>query len=89
MTQNEMAAEIARLTAANAELKARIEANKKPATITLRVSQKGGVSVYGLGRFPVTLYVEQWQRLLAKKDDLLGFIKANADKLTSKGEKAA
>jgi hypothetical protein len=50
----------------------------------LKVSEKGGVSVYGLGRFPVTLYKEQWLRLLDMADDIRGFIRDNADKLKSK-----
>lgn len=89
MTQNEMTAEIARLTAANAELKTRIEAGKKPGTLTLKISEKGGVSVYGLGRFPVTLYKEQWGRLLGIADQIKLFISTNSDKLTSKEDKAA
>ena len=89
MTQAEMLKEIETLRTQNEALKARVEASKKPATLTLRVSEKGGLSVYGLGRFPVTLYQEQWTRLLAKAEDIRGFITANADKLTSKEEKAA
>lgn len=45
--------------------------------LTMKVSEKGAVSVYGLGRFPVTLYKEQWERLLAHADDLRGFMAAN------------
>ena len=51
---------------------------------SIRVSEKGGVSVYGLGRFPVTLYKEQWLRLLDMADEIRGFIKDNADRLKSK-----
>ena len=89
MTQAEMLKEIETLKAQNEALKVRVEAGKKSGTLTLKVSEKGGVSVYGLGRFPVTLYQEQWIRLLAKAEDIRGFINANADKLTSKEEKAA
>ena len=46
-------------------------------TLSLKVSEKGGLSVYGLGRFPVTLYKEQWQRLLAAKEGIEDFITAN------------
>ena len=53
--------------------------------ISMKVSEKGGVSVYGLGRFPVTLYKEQWLRLLDMGDDIRSFIADNQDKLTSKG----
>jgi len=50
------------------------------------VSEKGGVSVYGLGRFPVTLYKEQWTKLLAMADEIRTFIKENEPKLKSKPE---
>ena len=54
-------------------------------TVTISfVSQKGGVSVYGLGRFPVTLYKEQWLRLLDKKEEILDFIKENDAQLKTK-----
>lgn len=52
--------------------------------LSVKVSEKGGVSVYGLGRFPVTLYAEQWVKLLSQRDELLGFIKANESKLSRK-----
>jgi hypothetical protein len=51
---------------------------------SIRVSEKGGVSVYGLGRFPVTLYKEQWLRLLDMADEIRAFIRDNADRLKSK-----
>jgi hypothetical protein len=51
---------------------------------SIRVSEKGGVSVYGLGRFPVTLYKEQWLRLLDLADDIRAFIRDNAERLKSK-----
>jgi hypothetical protein len=50
------------------------------------VSEKGGLSVYGLGRFPVTLYKEQWIKLLALADDIQAFIKENEGKLKTKEE---
>ncbi len=80
--------ELETLRAENQALKARIEASKKPGTLTLKVSPKGAISVYGLGRFPVTLYQEQFARLLAKADEIKEFIKANADQLTSKQQAA-
>ena len=52
--------------------------------LTLKVSEKGGVSVYGLGRFPVTLYKEQWKKLLAMSDDIRNFIEVNDSQLRSK-----
>jgi hypothetical protein len=74
-------AEIARLRAENERL-------KRTATsrgMTIKVSEKGGVSVYGLGRFPVTLYKEQWLKLLDLADELRAFIAANDAALKSKG----
>ena len=71
------------------ELKAQLEAlksqqSKKPGEFTLKVSEKGAVSVYGLGRFPVTLYQEQWLKLLDRADEIRAFIAQNADKLKKK-----
>ena len=57
---------------------------RKPATLEFRVSEKGAVSVYGLGRFPVTLYYEQWSRLLDRSDDLKSFLEENKSKLKLK-----
>ncbi|HEX8815331.1 MAG TPA: hypothetical protein VF753_07515 [Terriglobales bacterium] len=72
------------------ELKARVaelEKQKAPRTSSLefRVSEKGAVSVYGLGRFPVTLYYEQWTRLLEAIDRLKEFLEENKGKLKLKG----
>ena len=58
--------------------------NKRSGRMDFKVSEKGGVSVYGLGRFPVTLYYEQWQRLLGAADELRTFLEANKDKLKLK-----
>ena len=52
--------------------------------MSIKVSQKGGVSVYGLGRFPVTLYKEQWEKLLDMADELRAFIRENAGSLKTK-----
>ena len=79
-TEEEMQAEIARLRAEN-------EALKKPATrgqMSLRVSEKGALSVYGLGRFPVTLYREQWEKLLGMADQIRQFIQDNDAQLKKK-----
>jgi len=57
---------------------------KQSAGLDFRISEKGGVSVYGLGRFPVTLYYEQWMRLLARADDLRAFVEDNKGKLKLK-----
>jgi hypothetical protein len=72
----ELAAELEKLKAENASLK-----KARNAGITYKVSEKGAVSVYGLGRFPVTLYKEQWERLLASSDQLRAFIADNLEKL--------
>ncbi len=70
------------------ELKARLaELEKQPrrtGSLEFRVSEKGGVSIYGLGRFPVTLYYEQWKRLLDVSDKLGEFLEENKSKLKLK-----
>lgn len=75
----EMMAELARLKEENAKLKV-----EKGKALGLKVSQKGGVSLYGLGRFPVTLYAGQWERLLEKKEEIIAFIEANEEHLVRK-----
>ena len=67
-------------------VKAENERLKRTASrgITFKVSEKGGVSVYGLGRFPVTLYQEQWEKLLDMVEELRGFIRENAAALKKK-----
>jgi hypothetical protein len=72
MANEEIQAELARLRAENEALKARTGRGA-----SLRVSDKGGVSVYGLGRFPVTLYKEQWLKLLDMADEIRAFIREN------------
>ncbi|PYQ79301.1 MAG: hypothetical protein DMG03_26140 [Acidobacteria bacterium] len=72
MADDEVKAELERLRAENERLK-----NRQTRGVSLKVSEKGGVSVYGLGRFPVTLYKEQWARLLDMADDIRAFIKEN------------
>lgn len=54
--------------------------------ISIKVSEKGAVSIYGLQRFPVTLYAEQWEALLAKAPSILSFIEANRPRLATKSE---
>ena len=78
-----LAAELAKLRAENAQL--RLEKSMK-GPFGLKVSDKGGVSVYGMGRFPVTLYREQWEKLLARRDEILAFLEANSAKLSLKGD---
>ena len=79
MSDDDMRAELERLRKEN-------EALKKGASkgISLKVSEKGGLSVYGLGRFPVTLYKEQWKRLLDMSDEIRNFIAANDADLKTK-----
>lgn len=74
--------ELARLRAENATLKA----TKTPKSLYCKVSEKGGLSVYGLGRFPVTLYKEQWLRLIDFIEFIRTFIKENDAALKNKGE---
>jgi len=69
------------------ELKARVaelEKQRRVGSLQFRVSEKGGVSVYGLGRFPVTLYYEQWVRLLDAVQELRDFLETNKAKLKLK-----
>jgi hypothetical protein len=77
--EDDVKAQLERLKAENEALKTR-----QARGLSLRVSEKGGVSVYGLGRFPVTLYKEQWLRLLDMADDIRGFIRENEGKLKVK-----
>lgn len=79
MTAEEMTAMIARLQAENAKLKT---ANQ--GKLSCKVSEKGAVCVYGLGRFPVTLYASQWTRLLDFAVAIRAFIETNQDKLATK-----
>jgi hypothetical protein len=74
---------LARLEAENRALKDQIE-QRRPGQLRLKVSEKGALSVYGLGRFPVTLYKEQWQRLLDYADEIKAFIKENDHLLRGK-----
>lgn len=79
MSDEEMRAELERLRAENEALKSRGQRGT-----SLKVSEKGGVSVYGLGRFPVTLYKEQWLRLLDMADEIRAFIRENEPRLKAK-----
>jgi hypothetical protein len=80
MPDEDLRTEVERLRAENEALKAKIS---RPTSI--KVSEKGAVSVYGLGRFPVTLYKEQWLKLLSMADDIKTFIAENENKLKTKG----
>ena len=72
---------LARLESENAALKA---AAVKRNTLSFKVSEKGALSVYGMGRFPVTLYRQQWEKLFAAQADIKAFLEHNAAKLTTK-----
>jgi hypothetical protein len=76
---DDIQAELERLRAENEALK-KVGRSK----LSMKVSEKGAVSVYGMGRFPVTLYKEQWLRLLGMADDIKAFIEANNERLKTK-----
>jgi hypothetical protein len=71
------------LMARIAELEKQVE-TRKTGRLEFKVSEKGGVSVYGLGRFPVTLYYEQWERLLGAAEGLRAFLEENKSRLKLK-----
>ena len=79
MADEDVKAELARLRAENEALK-----QKRNSAVSMKVSEKGAVSVYGLGRFPVTLYQEQWTKLLAMAGEIKTFIEENRSKLKAK-----
>lgn len=79
MTQEQMAQEIAALRAENAKLN-----SQKTLKGGMKVSEKGAMSLYGLGRFPVTLYKAQWIKLLAQTDEIKAYLLENDSKLATK-----
>jgi hypothetical protein len=79
MSDEDLKAELERLRTENATLKKGVSSS-----IRMKVSEKGAVSVYGMGRFPVTLYKEQWLKLLDLSDDIRAFIAANEAQLKAK-----
>ena len=76
-TKEELLARIAELERENAQ-------KKRSGTLSFKVSEKGAVSVYGMGRFPVTLYYEQWNRLFGAAEDIRAFIEENKSRLKVK-----
>ncbi len=78
---DDMQAELARLRAENEKLK-----RQQASPLSLKVSQKGALSVYGLGRFPVTLYKEQWARLLEHTEDIRAFLDEHDSEFKSKDQ---
>ena len=81
MVDDDLKSELERLRAENEALK-----RTSSKGLSMKVSEKGALSVYGLGRFPVTLYKEQWLRLLEMTEDIRAFIKQNETQLRSKGQ---
>ena len=79
MTDEDLKAELERLKTENERLK-----SQPSRSVSLKVSEKGGVSVYGLGRFPVTLYKEQWTKLLGMADEIREFIREHDADLKAK-----
>lgn len=79
MSDEDLKAELERLRSENEALK-----KARSGSTRIKVSDKGGVSVYGLGRFPVTLYQEQWLKLLDMADEIRGFIGENEQQLKKK-----
>jgi hypothetical protein len=79
MSEADLKAELERLKAENEALKARGSKG-----VSMKVSEKGGLSVYGLGRFPVTLYQEQWLKLLDMTEDIRTFIQQHEGQLKKK-----
>lgn len=74
---------VARLEAENRALKEQVE-QRRTGQLRLKISEKGGLSVYGLGRFPVTLYKEQWIRLLEQTEEIKEFLRENDQQLKVK-----
>ena len=79
MSDKELKDELERLRSENAALKKGTSSN-----VRMKVSEKGALSVYGMGRFPVTLYKEQWLKLLDMSDQIRAFIAANEAQLKAK-----
>jgi hypothetical protein len=79
MSDDDLKAEIERLRAENDQLK-----NRSTRGLSLKVSEKGALSLYGVGRFPVTLYKEQWVKILGMKDEIEAFMEKNAQALKTK-----
>ena len=80
MADEDVQKELERLRAENEALKQ----GKRGSPVSMKVSENGAVSVYGLGRFPVTLYQEQWIKLLAMAEDIKTFIEENKPRLKTK-----
>ncbi len=77
----ELQAYLETLKAENSTLRAAAATSHR---VSMKISDKGALSVYGVGRFPVTLYRGQWERILAQQDAIKAFLEANASKLATK-----
>ena len=86
MTKSEILSAVAEGAMSPEEAAKLLSAMVTPQPLRLKVSQKGGVSIYGMGRFPITLYSDQWQRVLDYGDEIRAFIDANRDQLSQKGK---
>lgn len=86
MTPEQAQAELDRIRVELATAQRDVSRARAVRPTNLRVSEKGGVSFYGLSRFPVTLYADQWETLLSHADQILSFIEANRAKLATKEE---
>ena len=81
MAEETVEQKLARLEAENRQLKEQVDHKGQ---LRMKVSEKGGLSIYGLGRFPVTLYKEQWSRLLEHAEEIKTFLKDNDQQLKAK-----
>ena len=86
MTKSELLNAVAEGKMAVEEAAQHLSAMVTPQPLRLKVSPKGGVSIYGMGRFPITLYADQWRRVLDYGDEIRSFIDANRDRLSQKGK---
>ena len=86
MTKSEILCAVADGSMSPEEAAQHLSAMVKPQPLRLKVSPKGGVSIYGMGRFPITLYSDQWSRILDFGDEIRSFIDANRDRLSQKGK---
>jgi hypothetical protein len=80
MSDEDIRAELEQLRSENAALK-----KSSSKGVSMKVSEKGGLSVYGLGRFPITLYKEQWSKLLDLSEEIRAFLKTHDSELKTKG----